>query len=115
MKEFDERSPKPILKTHYPTNQRYQKRWIHAQTKGPFKYKLDHNNNVEAAYHKVIVLVKSLITGKSVLYYEKDMKHDDELGLYGMYSFFTDNFYWWLECDLCCDYRIRFAFEDCPY
>jgi hypothetical protein len=115
MKELKINPEIPILETHYPIYQRYQKRWIAAQTKGPFKQKLEHNNNVEAAYHRVISLVKSAIAGKSTLYYEKDLKHDKELGLYGMHSFFTDNFYWWLECDLCCDYRIRFGFEYCPY
>lgn len=115
MKELKTNPEIPILETHYPLKQRGSKRWIAAQTKGPFKQKLMHNNNVEAAYHRVIELVKFIIAGKSILYYEKDLKRNEELGLYGMHSFFTEHFYWWLECDLCCDYQIRFAFEECPY
>lgn len=115
MRELNPTPATPILETHYPIQQRGTKRWIAAQTKGPFKQQLMHNNNVEAAYHRVIAIAKTAISGLSITYYEKDMKKDKSEGLYGMHSFITSNFYWWLECDLCCHYQIRYAFNNCPY
>jgi len=115
MRELKANSPKPILETHYPIQQRGSKRWVAAQRQAPFRQKLMHNNNVEAAYHRIIAIVKKTIAGQLITYYEKDMKRDRSEGLYGMHSFITPNFYWRLECDLCCDYQIIYGFHNCPY
>lgn len=115
MKELNTQPPKPILETHYPIQQRGTKRWVAAQTKGPFKQKLMQNNSIESAYHRVIAIVKSALAGQSITYYDRDLKKDKSQGLYVMHSFITNSFYWRLECDLCCDYRIEYAFHNCPY
>ncbi|MGN6177836.1 MAG: hypothetical protein ACTHNW_01570 [Mucilaginibacter sp.] len=111
MKELKQDS---IIQTHYPiTRYKPKKQWVRAQAR-PDKGQVMENNCTEAAYHRVIALVKSLMQPGEV-YYERDHKTDHTEGLYGMHSFVTDSFSWSLYCEFSNNYTITYSYGDCPY
>jgi len=116
MRELKAKDDTPILNTHYPFRKAYRskKRWIIASGR---KYDdlTMHNTVTEAAYHRIIKLVKAHLTEDEV-YFERDYKEDSSEGIFGMHAFFTKHFYWRLDCALTNDYVITFAFNrNCPY
>jgi hypothetical protein len=103
-----------IIQTHYLiTRYKPKKQWTRAQAR-PEKGQVDENNCTEAAYHRVIALIKSLMQPGEV-YYERDHKSDISDGLFGMHSFVTFSFSWSLYCELTNNYAITYSFGDCLY
>lgn len=115
MKELNTEPPKPILETHYPIRKDgARKRWIIAASGSQFVYKRMHNECVEAAYHRIREFATRQLSTRTV-YYDRDLKNDKSDGLFGMHSFVTPTFYWRLDCDLCYDYQITYAFHNSPF
>lgn len=111
MKELKQLS---IIQTHYPIRQyKPKKRWVIAQAR-PDKLQVMQNDSTEAAYHRVIVLVKSLMQPGEV-YYERDLKNDHTMGLFSMHSFVCSTFSWSLYCELSNNYTIDYSFGDCAF
>jgi len=107
----------PIIETHYEVDPRYRprKRWIMAIESSKFRQKKSHNLCVEAEYHRIVNLVRSHYLKPGEVYFERDHKTDTSDGLFGMHTFLTPSFYLWLECNLLCDYKAEYAFNECDY
>ena len=106
-----------IIEQHYPLPKSLQrtKRWIIAQSRKNFEGQRQQNLAVEAAYHKVLNKVKEQFLKPKEIYFERDYRHDKTENFLAMHSFITTSFYWYLECDLCYNYRVEYDFGDCPF
>jgi hypothetical protein len=90
-------------------------RWIVAASRTDQKLQRLQNEAVEDHYHQVIAKVKELIMqhGSDTIYVQN---HKNNLDSYtGMHSFVTSTFYWRLDCELAYNYKVYFAFHNCPY
>ena len=92
---------------------RQRKRWLIAQSKS--KAQVMQNNCTEAAYHRIIGAVKTQYMQPGEIYFERDYKTDKSDGLFSMHSFATPAFYIRLDCSLCSDYEVQYAFGKCPF
>jgi len=104
-----------IIQQHFPLSpRRGTKRWVTAERRK--NYNPHHIQNVatETDYHRVINLAKSFMQPGET-YFERDYKHDQSEGLFGMHCFMTSTFYWRLDCKFTYDYCITLAFNNCPY
>ena len=90
------------------------KRWAYANTKLG-KREITQNNNLEAVYHRIINVVKTLYMKPGDGYFERDYKNDKSVGLLSMHAFLTPSFSWCLDCEFGFAYKITFAFGNCPY
>jgi len=105
----------PIINTHFPIAERLPtKRWIIAQAR-PERHQVTQNENLEAAYHRVMEAVKTLYLKPNEIYYERDLKTDKSEGSLGMHSFITPTFYFTLFCEFTYAYAVEYAFHNCPF
>jgi len=108
---------KSIIDKHYPIPKKEQrtKRWIIAQSRKNFKDQRMQNAAIEAAYNNVLELVKANYLPTNKVYFERDYRRDKSENCFAMHSFITGSFYWYLECDLLYNYRVEYAFFNCPF
>ncbi|QXV66096.1 hypothetical protein INP83_03095 [Mucilaginibacter sp. 21P] len=91
-----------------------KKRWVLALLRANNEGQAMQNRCVEAAYHKIIAIVKSSYLKPGEVYFERDWKEDSSYGIFNMHSFITPTFSWSLDCTLLYDYEISYSFGDCP-
>ena len=114
MKEF--KTVGDIIQQHYPLpQQRGTKRWVTSEQRKNYDQQTHHNEPIEAAYHRIVNLVKTLYMQPGEVYFERDFKYDQSFGLFGIHSFITPHFYWRLDCEFTYNYQVTFAFNNCSY
>jgi hypothetical protein len=90
-------------------------RWIVAKSRTDNKMLCWQNEAVEQHYHEIIARVKERILqhgGDTI--FEQDHKNDKD-SYTGMHSFVSSTFFWRLDCELAYNYKVYFAFHNCPY
>lgn len=110
---FTSSQPKP---QQPKTNRRRETpRWVVAQSRTDQKWQRWQNEAVESHYQQVIAKVKELIIayGGDTIYEQNHKGNTDSYT--GMHSFVTRTFYWRLDCELAYNYKVYFAFHNCPY
>lgn len=94
------------------------KRWVQAKrmTNGNSLLKV-RNEVVEEGYMRIIEKVKLMYQqlDYSTTIFERDYRKDKSQGLFGMHSFITQHFYFYLECRLTFDFIIEYDFYNCPF
>ncbi|MBE9584017.1 hypothetical protein IM792_06110 [Mucilaginibacter sp. JRF] len=113
MKEIKERvNNNPIA------NIRGTKRWVQAKrmSNGNSLLKV-RNELVEDGYMRIVEKVKLMYQqlNHSTIIFERDYRRDKSQGLFGMHSFITPHFYFYLECRLTFDFIIEYDFYNCPF
>jgi hypothetical protein len=117
MKEINSTNQKPIIEAHYPLQKKHQfmKRWIVAERRKNWEHQTGMNRCTEAAYHRIIEAVKQRFLMPGELYYDRDYKQDKTENCCAMHSFITPTFYIYLECSFDYEYRVEYAFWNCPF
>jgi hypothetical protein len=91
------------------------KTWKVAQRRSNYQEQQRTNTTVEVFYNSVLFNAKKLHGHSNQPRFERDYRNDrSESGL-AMHAFLSDQFYFYLECDLHYDYNIEYAFFRCPF
>lgn len=109
MTENQTHSSKSQAASHPP------KRWIVAKRYfGHTRRQLD-NETLEGCFMHLLYKVRQLIKGQASTVFERDYRSDNSDSSLAMHAFMTDSIHLYLFCSLNFEYRIEFAFCNCPH
>jgi len=116
MKELKDTPEKPIIQTHYPLlwRSQFQKPWIVAQSRKNFQGQMATNRSTEDAYMRIVQAAKQYLKSGD-RYFERDYRRDKTENCCAMHSFMMPSFYIYLECNVDYNYRVEYAFLNCPF
>ena len=115
MKESKENKTLPIIATHYPLseNSDVRKPWMIAARRSNHEMQKEANRNTEAKFHEIVAAAKHL--KPEDVFYEHDYRYEERDNQFVMHFFLMRSFFIYLECDSYYDYKVRFAFDYCPF
>jgi hypothetical protein len=98
-----------------PPNNRQTKRWHYAQRRDNMLGQKRDNIIVEGQFRSILAEVKKLSANEHTPVFERDYRKDNTESALAMHAYLSSSFYFFLECDILCEYRIAYAFHNCPY
>jgi hypothetical protein len=115
MTENQPHSSKSKSISHAPKQQCMPKRWLVAKQKFGNTRRQHDNEALELHFMNKLNSIKQLIKGKAPIVFERDYRKDNSDSALAMHGFMTDSIHLYLFCTFNFEYRIEYAFYNCPH
>ncbi|MCJ8210810.1 hypothetical protein MUY27_13920 [Mucilaginibacter sp. RS28] len=108
------RSEQAFTNQNNPEKQPFKKRWIAGLRRAESIHQNTLNGSVSYCYRDILTKAKQLLKEHEHLVFEKDFRYDNNDNAFILHAFISSTLYFILECELCYDYKVDYAFNNCP-
>jgi hypothetical protein len=99
--------------TPLPYKDRMPKQWKIAQTRFGYISQKRDNRIIEHTFIRVLAKAKVLLARPGLVVFERDIREDNSHDSFTMHVYICKSFYFQLECQLNCDFKVEYCFNNC--